>query len=329
MAKKVSRRNYRRKHRRWTKKRVKLAAEILAIVALFAAAVFALQSTGELEAVLGLPEKTPAPTMAPGQAELDVYFLDVGQADCTLIRIPEEDGGVYTVLVDAGDQGDEKALLKKLAALGVRRIDAAVFTHPHADHIGGAAEVLLAIPCTDIYMPPVPTEKIPTTASYEDLLDTMLQQELPYMEAAAGTVIYKTENAALTVLSPQRGDAWEDLNSWSVVLRLEYGETVFLFTGDAEADCERKMLQSGQNVNCDVLKVGHHGSDSSSGTAFLSACSPRYAVISCGKNNDYGHPSESVLQTLAWMGIEVHRTDTDGTLHARSDGTAVTLAPAA
>ncbi len=314
----------RKKKIRWTKKRLMITGEVLGVVLLFALALFALRSSGNLEAVLGLPEPvfTPAPELPEGQ--LTVHYFDVGQADCSLIRIPEEEGE-FTVLVDAGDNGGETALLAELAALGVTELDAVVFTHPHSDHIGGGAEVLRTLACTEIYMPPVPEDMTPTGSTYEELLDVMTEKGLRYSEATAGMMLYENETAALQVLSPQPGDTWDDLNNWSVALKLVYGETSFLFTGDAEADCERKMLYAGWDVSCDVLKVGHHGSNTSSSSAFLSACHPQYAIISCGRDNSYGHPHSEVLNALQFLGITWLRTDEVGTIVVTSDGRTVAL----
>ena len=320
----MAKRRKRKPH--WTKQRVAVAGEVLGVLLLIGLAVFSLKSSGDLEAVLGLPVSSAGET-APADM-LRVHYLDVGQADCTLVRIPEEDGE-FTLLIDAGDNGGETPLLAELFALGVTELDAAVFTHPHADHIGGGAEVLRAFPCGQVYGPPVPSALTPTGSTYEDLLDVMLEKAISYTDVTAGMTLYQGENASLQVVAPQPGDAWEDLNNWSVGLRLEYGETAFLFTGDAEAVSEQNMLLAGQPLACDVLKVGHHGSDTSTGALFLAACAPRYAVISCGAENAYGHPHQTVLDALGLLGATVYRTDENGTITAESDGQTVTLRPTA
>ena len=311
---------------RWSKKRIRQVAELVGFLLLLTVSVISLVSSGELWNILGLPEQENPDPMPTG--ELQVYYLDVGQGDSALLRIPAGEE-TYTVLVDAGDNGKEEQLLQELSSLGVTTIDAAVWTHPHTDHIGGAAEVLRAIDVENVYMPPVPENMTPTSATYEAMLDAMLERGLRYTEATAGMVLYEGEGVSLTVVSPQPGDDWDDLNDWSVVLRLVYGDTAFLFTGDAEAVCEQKILDSGWDVSCNVLKMGHHGSSTSSSPAFLDACAPQYAVISCGEDNSYGHPHRETLAALEERDITYFRTDTSGTILATSDGTTVALRPAA
>ena len=294
-------------------------------IVLLCLAAFSLASNGDLRVVLGLP-KAAAPTPLP-EGRLAVYYLDVGQADCELIRIPREDGSTYTVLIDAGNNGDEEELLQTLDELDVEKIDLAVFTHPHADHIGGAAEVLSAVETERVCMPPVPESQTPTTATYENMLDVMIEKEIPATYAEPGLVLYEDKGVSLTVFSPSEQDDWDNLNDWSVVLKLVYGENSFLFMGDAETPVEKQLLDSGTDLTCDVLKVGHHGSDTSTSPSFLKMAAPNFAVISCGKDNTYGHPHAETLNKLEDQGATVLRTDEDGTILAVSDGKNVTAAP--
>lgn len=294
-------------------------------IVLLVLSLISLASNGDLRLVLGLPE-TPAPSPMP-DGTLSIYYLDVGQADCELMSIPKEDGSRYTVLIDAGDNGGEDELLQTLNDLGVEKIDLAVFTHPHADHIGGAAEVLSAIETDRVCLPPVPESMTPTTATYESMLDILIEREIPVTQAESGLVLYEDKGVSLTVLSPSEQDDWDNLNDWSVVLRLVYGDTAFLFMGDAEEICEEQILDSGAQLSCDVLKVGHHGSATSTSASFLQAASPHFAVISCGKDNTYGHPDAQTLETLQNQDVTVFRTDEDGTILAVSDGENVTTAP--
>ena len=138
-----------------------------------------------------------------------------------------------------------------------------------------------------------------------------------------GAVYDLGDGASLTILAPV--DQYDDLNNWSIVCRLDYGETSFLFTGDAEKAVERDLLEVGADLDADLLKVGHHGSSTSTGKTFLEAVSPQYGLISCGMGNRYGHPNEETLDTLEEAGVEVYRTDISGSIVALSDGETITI----
>ena len=267
-------------------------------------------------------EEPSSPTAAPQTAEgtLQVRYFDVGQADAELIQFP----GGSNVLIDAGTSSTEDELIETLRSLGVETLDLVVATHPHADHIGGMAAVIEAFDVGGVVMPRVSDSDTPTTKTYEDLLESIAEKGLSAAPAEPGAELFSEDGAALTVLAPN-GEDYGDLNNYSVVLRLTFGEDAFLFTGDAEEESEEEMLNAGFDLSAAVLKCGHHGSETSTSQPFLDAVKPRYAVISCGADNDYGHPDAVTLEKLSAAGVEVFRTDLQGTILAVSDGAGVTM----
>lgn len=249
-------------------------------------------------------------------SDYSVHFIDVGQAECILIETPDK-----TVLIDAGDVGCEKRIENYLRTNGIFKIDYFIATHPHADHIGSASKVLSKFPVGEVIMPEIPAEFLPTTSLFEDFLKTLSRKKCPVSYAKAGTVIELGEGK-LEIIAPL-GYMGENLNNYSVVSKFTYGETSFLFTGDIEADAESAVLSSGADISCTVYNAAHHGSSTSNTEAFLSAASPKYAAISCGYNNDYGHPHDEVIFALRKRDIKFYRTDYDGTIIFSTDGKTV------
>jgi competence protein ComEC len=250
-----------------------------------------------------------------GVVTIDV--LDVGQGDAILVR-----GGGKTVLIDAGDRTADP--IAQLTQLGVTKLDLVVASHPHADHIGKMPDVLKLFD-VGLYL----DNGLPhTTQTYLQTMAMVHGKGIPYRTAERGTRINLGDEAVFTVLFPDSGgrltDTRSDLNSNSVVLRLDHGENCFLFTGDAEEPTEHRLLQDGLGP-CDVLKVAHHGSNHSSTDAFLDTVAPTYALISTGKDNRYGHPGEETLARLQSRGIMVYRTDLSGDLRVISDGTRIEI----
>jgi len=257
-------------------------------------------------------EPPVAPTLVPSTPEpagpLEVHFIDVGQGDAILILAP--DGGV--ALIDGGESGS--GVVEYLRAQGVERVDLMIATHPHADHIGGLVDVLRALPIEEV----VTNGQMHTTRTYERFLDAIADSGALYTEVRRGDTL---PLGALTfdVLHPM-GPTGANLNDQSIVLRLIHGEVAFLFTGDAEREAEASMLNSHHAFRADVLKVGHHGSSSSSTLSFLAAVQPAVAVYSCGAGNRYGHPHAETLEALAAVGATIYGTDVNGTVVVISDG---------
>lgn len=263
-----------------------------------------------------------------GDNELRVYFLDVGQGDSELIRIPDGDSA-WNALIDTGEYRYADGLTDALRGLGVEKIDALICSHPHTDHMGCMARIVQRFEIGTVYMPHLPDSQVPTTSAYEVLLDALEAKNLTAVSLSEGAEISCPAGAEFQVLAPRRKAEWDDLNNYSGVIRLTYGETSFLFTGDAESDSEKLILKdaetNGWDLKSTVLKCGHHGSKTSSSANFLKAVDPVYTVISCGKDNSYGHPHEGTLEKLSKLGSRVYRTDEDGTVLAASDGKTITF----
>lgn len=256
---------------------------------------------------------TPQPPEKPA-ANLKVHFIDVGQGDCILI----EDGN-SAMLIDAGNTQNGPDIVSYIKKLGISKLDFVIATHPHADHIGGMADVINAFDIGKLIMPKVEH----TTRTFENLLLTIRNKGLKITAPVPGTE-YKLGDASFTILAPN-SSSYKDLNDYSVVIKLKYGSTSFLFTGDAETVSENEILARGYDVKANVLKVGHHGSTSSTTERFLDAVSPRYAVICVGANNQYGHPAPETLSKLAERGIKIYRTDEAGTIVVTSDGKSISF----
>lgn len=240
-------------------------------------------------------------------------FIDVGQGDSTLVTTPN---GRH-ILIDAGPSESEEKLIRHLDSLGVTTLDYLVLTHPHADHIGGAAEVLYGCRVETVLMPNVAA----SGPSFTKLLDAIADEKengCKVYAAAAGDE-YTLDGCTLTVLAPSVLDR-ENLNNSSVVLRVLCGDISALITGDAEAQEEERMLREGRDVACDILKLGHHGSSTSTTAAFLDAAKPDVAIISCGKDNDYGHPHAETLRSLMERKIPYYSTANVGTITVVTDG---------
>ena len=248
----------------------------------------------------------PAPEPSEYQ-ELKVHFLDVGQGDSCFIEFPNKE----TMLIDAGESEYADSIVTYIYGQGYDTLDYVVATHPHADHIGGMADILNTFNIKDFYA----TSFTTTTQTYERMLDAVENSDADVHEVMAGSVILDEPELLVEVVAPKTlGD---DSNNSSVVIKLTYGENKFLFTGDAEKSEEDDIWT---NIKCDVLKVGHHGSATSSSANFLKKVDPTYAVISCGMGNKYGHPTDEVLERLNSRNIEVFRTDLQGTIVFTSDG---------
>lgn len=241
--------------------------------------------------------------------ELKVHFIDVGQADSILIQ-----QGNSSMLIDAGNNEDSETVKNYIASQGIKKLDYVIGTHPHEDHIGGLDYVINSFEIGSIYMPKATS----TTKTFKDVINSIQAKKIQITIPQSGDSI-KLGQADCKILAPNSA-SYEDANNYSIVIKVTFGNNTFMFTGDAEALSEKEMLNKGFDVKADVLKVGHHGSSSSTSDEFLKKVSPKYAVISVGKDNDYGHPHKETMAKLKNSGISVYRTDECGTIVCTSDG---------
>lgn len=253
---------------------------------------------------------------ADNDGKLSVYFLNVGQGDSSLIIF-----GDKTILIDAGEEDMGDCVVNDLKELGVTRIDLLVATHPHSDHIGGMLKVLDNFAVRQVLDSGMPH----TSALYERFLEKIDKKNIPYKVAVQGDTIDIDPALRIVVLSPPEKRFGDDLNTNSIVLRISYGTINFLFTGDAGGEAETALVKSGYAIESRILKVGHHGSLHSSSPAFIAGVAPEVAIISLGQDNPYGHPHKQAVDTLNDAGVTVYRTDRNGTILVRSDGTSYTV----
>lgn len=294
----------------------------LAVLALCLAAVYPLQEqlteggtdSGRTENAAAEGISAAASGVFQDGSTLEVHFLDVGQGDATLIRC-----GDAAMLIDAGNNSWGDDVRDYLEYQGIEDLDYVIGTHPDADHIGGLDVVMEAFDCGTVIMPDYEKD----TQTYEEVIDVMDQKGWDLTLPQVGAV-YELGEAAFTIVAPC-GDYGDNANDYSVGILLEHGENRFLFTGDAEEKSETDMLNSGIDLSADVFKAAHHGSRTANTEAFLERVNPDYVVISCGEGNSYGHPHAEVLNRLREMGIEVFRTDEEGTITATSDGSSITF----
>lgn len=244
------------------------------------------------------------------ESGLTVEFIDVGQGDATLILCEGE-----AMLIDAGDESSGTNVQNEMEKLGVRELKYFVCTHPDADHIGGADVIAYKFPVTSLLMPELERD----TKAYEQLAASISGRNIQVIHPAVGD-IYTLGGGSFTVIGPVEQYGEDEANNWSVCLRFTYGELGFLFCGDAEEEAEEDMLAAGVELGADVYHVSHHGSSSSTSEPFLRAVEPSYAVVSCGRDNDYGHPHEETKEILAARQIQLYRTDELGNIFCYSDG---------
>ena len=249
----------------------------------------------------------------PEDSSFEIHFIDVGQADAALVLC---DG--QAMLIDGGNPSDSSRIYAYLKQRGIDDLAYIVCTHAHADHAGGLAGALNYARVGDA-LAPVTEDESKSFSNFRKYLD---EQGVDITVPQPGDK-FDLGSAEVTVLGPV--EAYTEVNNTSLVLRIVYGRTSFLFTGDMEQEAEKALVASGRWLASTVLKVGHHGSDSSSSYAFLQAVRPRYAVISVGEDNEYGHPDAAVLQRLEDLGTVIYRTDRDGDILLTSNGQNVTF----
>lgn len=242
---------------------------------------------------------------------LNVYFIDVGQADSILL----ENKGHY-MLIDAGNNEDGPKLVKYFSEFGIKEFDYVVGTHAHEDHIGGMDDIIKNFKIDNFYMP----DAITTTKTFEDVLDALEETNVIFQTPKVNQT-FNLQDTTITTLSVTADE--KNLNDTSIVLKVKHGTNTFLFMGDASTKIEKNLLN--KDIKSDVLKVGHHGSRYSTSLEFLKKVSPEYAVISVGENNTYKHPHEEILKRLEEQNIQIYRTDKQGTILAKSNGSIITF----
>lgn len=256
-----------------------------------------------------LPQaEKPTRTDAEAPEELELHFIDVGQGDCILLKT-----GGQSILIDAGPAAASPKLCEYLKSVGTERLTAFVGTHPHEDHLGGAAAVLYTFGADNVYM----TDEPSTGYFYERLLDALSEKGITPNVPQTGAV-YTLGELKFEFLSPKRD--FEDTNNNSLVILVTFKNARMLFMGDAEKEVENELLYEGANIRADLLKVGHHGSRNASTARFLSRVSPACAVIQCEKGNSYGHPHKETLTRLKNCGANILRCDNSGTIVIKCDG---------
>lgn len=281
-------------------KKKKIISSIIGIIVVLLAGYFGIDLTQD--------------SKVPKDSELMISYMDVGQGDAAYIKVNGND-----ILIDAGPRSNSKELLEQLKAKNIDDFELVIATHPHEDHIGGMVDVFKEYEVKAFY-----SSKIThTTKTYENLVKAVKDEGLKTKELKGGMVIDLGEGAKFEVFTPQKSE-YEELNDYSPIMKLSFGDTSYLFTGDAEKLAEEEALAKYKtSLYSDVIKFGHHGSSSSSSNAFIEAVSPKYGIISCAKDNKYGHPHRETLDIIKKYNIKTFRTDTDGEIILTSDGKSI------
>lgn len=247
------------------------------------------------------------------QGEMAVHFFDVGQGDSEFIEFPNG----KTMLIDAGESEMGERVVSNIKALGYDEITYVVATHPHSDHIGGLVTVLNSFNVDTVYMPSATTN----TSTFEKLIYVLENKKCKVLEAKSGVNVIDEENLFAQFVAPV-GNKYDNLNDYSAVLKVKYCNNSFLFTGDAEKTSENEITA---DIRADVLKVGHHGSNTSSTKKFVQKVNPKYAVFEVGKDNSYNHPNDDIIKRFESLGAKVLRTDLNGNITIKSNGKDLTV----
>lgn len=245
-----------------------------------------------------------------------VHFIDVGQGDSILIQLPTKE----VALIDGGDRDDAKQVTEYIKKQGIKKIDYLLVTHPHSDHLGALPSVVKTFEIGNIYMPKVTAN----TEIFKSLLTEINNKGLKIKQAKAGVDIINSQDLKFYILAPG-SDKYDEINEYSIVAKLTYKNNSYLFTGDSEKVSESEMIKSGYDLKADVLKVAHHGGSTSSTTDFLKQVSPKYSVISVGKDNIYGHPHKELIERLTKAKTSILRTDQHGNILITTDGKEISV----
>lgn len=246
-----------------------------------------------------------------------IHYIDVGQGDCILIQVNNRN-----LLIDSGPSSSRKDLLDYLERLNIKKFDYIIATHPHEDHIGNMDTIIKRYNIGNFYSPKV----ITSSTTFENMISALVDKNLKINVLKKGVKgIDLGENTEIEVFSPLENISSDNLNDYSPIIKITFFNNSFLFTGDAETSTEDIVLSQNNNLNCDILKVGHHGSSTSTSPDFLISANPSVAIISVGKNNSYGHPTSETLSRLNYFNIKTIRTDINGTVIAISDGKNITI----
>ncbi|MBE6071356.1 MAG: MBL fold metallo-hydrolase [Clostridium butyricum] len=243
-----------------------------------------------------------------------IHYIDVNQGDATLIQV-----NTKNILIDSGPESSKKNLLAYLNSINLDKLDYVVATHPHEDHIGNMQHIIKEYDILSFYAPKITSN----TKTFEEMIDSIKSKNLKINIIKEGTSsIDLGPNTSITVFSPSKYE-YDNLNNYSPIIKIEYKNTSFLFTGDAEEEVENTVLQNNFPISSDVLKVGHHGSSTSTSTSFLSAVNPSISIISVGEDNNYNHPSNETIKKLQQNKSIIYRTDIDGNIVLISNGNTI------
>lgn len=244
---------------------------------------------------------------------MEIHYIDVGQGDAILVQVNDKN-----LLIDSGPKESSSNLFNYLHSLNINKLDYVIATHPHEDHIGNMYSVIKKFDIGEFFAPKVTH----SSKSFERMVESLISKNKKINVFDTNTTsINLGENIYISTYSPSKKDYGNNLNLYSTVFRIQYGNTSFLFTGDAEKNNEDEILNSYSSIRSNVLKIAHHGSSTSTSQAFLEAVNPEITIISVGSDNSYNHPNSKILNLLNSIGTKVYRTDKDSTIILISDGT--------